>query len=216
MVNKEFKTILGQYNNQIEINKSIFITNIKRCNDEEESVKFIEEISSQYRDATHNCTAYINGENQLIQRYNDDGEPSGTAGIPMLEVLKKEELTNICAVVTRYFGGKKLGASGLIRAYGQSVSECIKKSEIIWFKNYHKVKISFEYPYLGKIDNFISNNNFFIKDRKYLDIIENIMYISINEFEFFKTQLMEITSANINLEILETVLLKTKNNEIIE
>ncbi|MFL8887277.1 YigZ family protein [Helcococcus kunzii] len=216
MVNKEFKTILGQYNNQIEINKSIFITNIKRCNDEEESVKFIEEISSQYRDATHNCTAYINGENQLTQRYNDDGEPSGTAGIPMLEVLKKEELTNICAVVTRYFGGKKLGASGLIRAYGQSVSECIKKSEIIWFKNYHKVKISFEYPYLGKIDNFISNNNFFIKDRKYLDIIENIMYISINEFEFFKTQLMEITSANINLEILETVLLKTKNNEIIE
>lgn len=215
-MNKEYKTILSQYTNQIEINKSIFITNIKRTSSEEKSISFIDEISTQYKDATHNCTAYINGDNQIIQRYNDNREPTGTAGIPMLEVLKKEELTNICAIVTRYFGGKKLGASGLIRAYGQSVSECLKVSEIIWFKKYYKIRLSFNYSFLGKIDNFISNNNFYLKDRNYLEKIENIMYIAINEYDFFKTQLMEITSANIDIENLDTLLLKTKDNEIIE
>lgn len=215
MINKEFKTILNQYSNEIEINKSIFITNIKRCDSEEDSINFINEISVKYKDANHNCSAYINGDTQIIQRYNDDGEPTGTAGIPMLEVLKKEELTNLCAVVTRYFGGKKLGAPGLIRAYGQSVSDCLKVSEVIWLKNFHMVKISFEYPYLGKIDNFISNNNFFIRDRDYLEKIENVMYISVDEFDFFKNQLLEMTSANIDIEVIETLLLQTKNDEII-
>ncbi|MFM1583405.1 IMPACT family protein, partial [Helcococcus ovis] len=132
---KEYKSILNEYSSEIEINRSRFISNIKYCETEEESLAFIEKISKKYRDATHNCTAYINGDISNIQRYNDDGEPQGTAGIPMLEVLKKEELTNLCVVVTRYFGGKKLGASGLIRAYGGAVSDVLRVSEIIEFKN---------------------------------------------------------------------------------
>lgn len=213
---KEYKTILDAYSYEIEINKSIFIANIKRCENEDESIKFIFDISSQYKDATHNCTAYINGENKLIQRYNDDGEPQGTAGIPMLEVLKKEDLTNIAVVVTRYFGGKKLGASGLIRAYGCAVSEVLKVSDIIWLKNYHKVKVDFEYTYLGKIDNYIGNQNLFLKNREYLEKIENIYYISIDKYEEFKNALLDITSANINISIEETILLQIKDGEIVE
>ena len=165
----EYTTILGHNIHEIEIKKSRFIANIKRCNSEEESLAFIEEINKMHREATHNCTAYINGPRQMIQRYNDDGEPQGTAGIPMLEVLKKEGLTDIAIVVTRYFGGKKLGASGLIRAYGGAVSEVLKYTKIVDLKNYYKVKLTFDYTFLGKIDNYISENNFYLKTRDYLE-----------------------------------------------
>lgn len=213
---KEYKTIVGQYENEIEINKSRFIASIKRCNSEEESIEFIEEISKKYRDATHNCTAYINGPTKLTQRYDDDGEPQGTAGIPMLEVLKKEDLTDIAVVVTRYFGGKKLGASGLIRAYGGSVSDVLRKSEIVWLRNYHKVKVIFDYNFLGKIDNYFGEYNYHIVSREYLEKIENICYIKIEDYNKFKTDLMDITSANIMIEKIETILLQEKDGKIIE
>ncbi|MFM1538830.1 YigZ family protein [Helcococcus bovis] len=212
---KEYKSILNEYSNEIEINKSRFIANIKYCETEEESLAFIDEIRKMHRDATHNCTAYINGDISNIQRYNDDGEPQGTAGIPMLEVLKKEELTNLCVVVTRYFGGKKLGASGLIRAYGGAVSDVLRVSEIIEFKNYYKVRLVFDYNFLGKIDNYIGEQNFYIKQRDYLEKIENIMYISVLKYQKFKEQLFEITSANIDIKIIDEVLLKVRNGEII-
>lgn len=213
---EEYKTILGSSEIEIEIKKSRFIANVKRCDTEEESLKFIDEISKIHREATHNCTAYINLPNKNIQRYNDDGEPQGTAGIPMLEVLKKEDLTNISAVVTRYFGGKKLGASGLIRAYGQAVSDAIKKADVVWLKNFYKVKLNFDYSYLGKIDNFIDENNYYKKNREYLEKVENILYINIGEYAKFKNSLLDMTSANIDLEILDTILLQQKDKEIIE
>ena len=216
MMNKEYKTILGHHKVEIEIKKSIFIANVKRCNTEEESLEFIREISKQHKDATHNCTAYINGETKLTQRYNDDGEPQGTAGIPMLEVLLKEDLTDLAVVVTRYFGGKKLGASGLIRAYGSSVSEVLKVTPIVWLKNYHKVNVEFDYTYLGAIDNYFNENNIFIKQRDYLENIKNILYLDVNEFDTIKSKLLDMTSANIKIEILETLLLQNKDGEIIE
>lgn len=215
-MNREYKTILGQNQIENEIKKSRFIANIKRCNNEEESVKFIETISKEHRTATHNCWAYINGDTKLTQRYSDNGEPQGTAGIPMLEVLLKEDLTDVAVVVTRYFGGIKLGASGLIRAYGGAVSDVLKLTDIVWMRNHYKVSISFDYTYLGKIDNYISENNFYIKKRDYLEKIKDIMYIRIEEFERFKTDLLEITSANIEIKNLETILLQVKNGEIIE
>lgn len=215
-MNREYQTILGH--NQIEngIKKSRFIANIKRCDTEEESIKFIEEISNAHRSATHNCWAYVNGATKLTQRYSDNGEPQGTAGIPMLEVLLKEELTNVAVVVTRYFGGVKLGASGLIRAYGGAVSDALKVTDLVWLKNYYKISVIFDYTYLGKIDNYISEKNFYIKKRDYLEKIEDIVYISVEKFEDFKSNLFEITSANIEIKNLETILLQVKNGEIIE
>lgn len=212
----EYTTILGHNIHEIEIKKSRFIANIKRCNNEEESLAFIEEINKMHREATHNCTAYINGPRQMIQRYNDDGEPQGTAGIPMLEVLKKEGLTDIAVVVTRYFGGKKLGASGLIRAYGGAVSEVLQLAEIVDLKNYYKVNLTFDYTFLGKIDNYISENNFYLKNRDYLEKVENTMYISVREYEKFKSDLLDMTSANMEIDIEDTILLQVSKGEIIE
>lgn len=212
----EYKTIVGHTIHEIEIKKSRFIANIKRCNSEEESLAFIEEINKEHREATHNCTAYINGPSKLTQRYNDDGEPQGTAGIPMLEVLKKEDLTDIVVVVTRYFGGIKLGASGLIRAYGGAVSEVLRHAKIVDLKNYYSVKVNFDYTSLGKIDNYIGENNFYIKNRDYLEKVENLMYIRVDKYEDFKNSLMEFTSGNVDIEIEDTILLQEYEGEIIE
>ncbi|MDP4171543.1 MAG: YigZ family protein, partial [Bacillota bacterium] len=116
---------------EIIIDKSRFIAHIARAETEEQAQEFIQRIKKEHLDATHNCSAYLIGENDLIQKANDDGEPSGTAGVPMLEVLKKRKLKDTVVVVTRYFGGIKLGAGGLIRAYGKSVSEGINEVGIV-------------------------------------------------------------------------------------
>lgn len=212
---KEYKTIYGEFQTEIEINKSRFITSIKRSNSEEESLAFIEEISKKYRDATHNCTAYINGATKLIQRYNDDGEPQGTAGIPMLEVLKKEDLTDVVVVVTRYFGGKKLGASGLIRAYSKGVSDAISVSDIVWIRNFYEVKVEFDYVFLGKIDNFIAKEMYHLKKREYLEKIYNVFYVKIDDYSKFKDELLEITSNNIFIEIIRNMQIQVKGDELI-
>ena len=123
-------TIVRDYQHEIIIEKSRFICTLKKVSTEEEAQDFIKEIRKKYWDATHNCSAYIVGENTAAQRSNDDGEPSGTAGLPMLEVLRKNNLHNVAAVVTRYFGGIKLGAGGLIRAYTNSVAEAVEKAGI--------------------------------------------------------------------------------------
>lgn len=121
-------TIAQDTTHELIIDKSRFLCHLKKVETEAEAQEFIKAIKKQYWDANHNCSAYIIGENMDSQRSSDDGEPSGTAGIPMLEVLKKRELHNLVAVVTRYFGGIKLGAGGLIRAYGRSVSEAIDQA----------------------------------------------------------------------------------------
>ena len=116
------------FENTIVIQKSIFITKLFRVNSTNEVEEVLEAVRKKYWDATHNCYAYIIGDNAEIQKCSDDGEPSKTAGAPMMDALKKNNMTNILAVVTRYFGGTLLGAGGLVRAYSSSVSECLKKA----------------------------------------------------------------------------------------
>lgn len=123
-------TIVRDFQHEIVIEKSRFICTLKKAATEEEAQDFIKETKKKYWDATHNCSAYIIGESGTAQRSNDDGEPSGTAGLPMLEVLRKNNLHNVAAVVTRYFGGIKLGAGGLVRAYTNSVAAAIEEAGI--------------------------------------------------------------------------------------
>ncbi|MDD4084710.1 MAG: YigZ family protein [Acidaminococcaceae bacterium] len=113
---------------EIVIEKSRFICTLKKCASEEEAQAFIRDCKKKYWDATHNCSAYVTGENGQAQRSSDDGEPAGTAGLPMLEVLRKNCLQDVAVVVTRYFGGIKLGAGGLVRAYTASVAETLQKA----------------------------------------------------------------------------------------
>ena len=117
------------YENTITIHKSVFITRIFRVNDTDEVEIILDDIRKKHWDATHNCYAYIIGDNAEIQKCSDDGEPQKTAGAPMMDALKKNNVTNILAIVTRYFGGQLLGAGGLVRAYSSSVSECLRLAE---------------------------------------------------------------------------------------
>lgn len=141
----EFKTLKEDSMVQEEIKKSRFICHVKRVYSEEEARAFIAAIKKEHYKATHNCSAFIIGEKSDIKRTSDDGEPSGTAGVPMLGVLEKHKLTNLCVVVTRYFGGIKLGAGGLIRAYAGSVALAIKEIGLVEIKEQAGLRLKLFY-----------------------------------------------------------------------
>ncbi|MDO4719791.1 MAG: YigZ family protein [Peptostreptococcaceae bacterium] len=148
---KEYNTLYRSSKEEILIEKSRFIGYGKGVETENEASEFIKTISKGHYDATHNVWAYIFGENSEIQRYSDDGEPSGTAGIPVLEVLKKEGITNAVLVVTRYFGGIKLGAGGLVRAYTKCAAAAVKSSGILCRRIFIPLQITVDYSFIGKL-----------------------------------------------------------------
>ena len=136
----------------IEITKSIFHSIIRHVDNVDDAKAFFQEIKEEYPNATHYCTAYVIGKNGEYGHYNDDGEPSGTAGMPMFDVLRKNDLTNVAVVVVRYFGGIKLGAGGLVRAYSKSVSENLKVAEVVEIIEYKFIKLSFDYSLLKLVE----------------------------------------------------------------
>ena len=143
------KTIAKPFQTSIDIKKSQFICRLFPAQNEKEAKEIIREISEKYRDATHNCTAYVVSDGE---GYDDNGEPGGTAGRPMLNVLKKNEMENVVAIVTRYFGGIKLGAGGLVRAYSKSVLETLSIAEIVDMELYEIFSFTFEYQHIKTID----------------------------------------------------------------
>jgi uncharacterized YigZ family protein len=167
-----YYTVKNEGENEIVIQKSRFIAHVKRTPTEEEAQAFIQSIKKRHASATHNCSAYLIGEQDLVQKANDDGEPSGTAGVPMLEVLKKRKLKDTTVVVTRYFGGIKLGAGGLIRAYGQSVSEGLNATGIVERKLMTKITTQIDYTLLGKVENEIRTSNYLLDEIAYLENVQ--------------------------------------------
>ena len=162
------KTIEKPVQCEINIKKSQFICSLFPTKTKKESKEIIQKMNQEYHDATHNCTAYItnNGEG-----YDDNGEPSGTAGKPMINALRKNELHNITAVVTRYFGGIKLGAGGLVRAYSKAVLEAIEISEIVEIEEYDVYNLTFDYSNLKDIESEIRHNKLTIIEKEYNDKI---------------------------------------------
>src|SRR5690625_4940686 len=167
-----YYTVKQKGAHEIHIQKSRFIGYTERVTSEEEAQSFIQTIKKKHYDATHNCSAYIIGEQDQIQKANDDGEPSGTAGIPMLEVLKKLFLKNTVIVVTRYFGGIKLGAGGLIRAYGSTTSQTIKSIGIVQRQLVKGISIKTDYTMLGKLENEIRNSDHILESIDYQEHVE--------------------------------------------
>src|SRR5699024_9958583 len=161
---------------EIVIQKSRFIGHIARVKSEEEAQQFIQNIKKQHYNATHNCSAYLIGDHDEVQKANDDGEPSGTAGVPMLEVLKKLSLKNTVVVATRYFGGIKLGAGGLIRAYSSITSETIHHIGIIQGELMQGFSLTIAYPLLGKMENYLRQSSYIIEHIHYLEKVELIVY----------------------------------------
>ncbi|GEN33396.1 MULTISPECIES: YigZ family protein [Aneurinibacillus] len=166
---QRYLTVRPEGQTEIEINRSRFISYVKRVTTQEEAVAFIQEIKKKHWDATHNCSAYIVGEHDQFQKMDDDGEPSGTAGKPILEVIKKKGLKDTAIVVTRYFGGIKLGAGGLIRAYGKSASAGVRAAGIVERILTREHHFSFDYTFLGKVENELNAREYRIVGIQYLD-----------------------------------------------
>lgn len=160
------KTIKEPIQSEINVKKSQFICSLFPTRTKAESKAIIQKINSEYSDATHNCTAYIVSDGE---GFDDDGEPGGTAGKPMINVLRKNELHNVTAVVTRYFGGIKLGAGGLVRAYSKSVMDAIGEAEILEIEEYEVYTITFEYSEIKAADSEVRNNNLDVIDKGYSD-----------------------------------------------
>ena len=210
-----YKTLHEFGMDEVIIDKSTFIGYAKPIKSEEEAIEFVNEIKKKHKDATHNVWAYTVGKSMNIQRYSDDGEPQGTAGIPTLEVIKKEELKDVVVVVTRYFGGIKLGAGGLVRAYTKGAKIGIEAAKAIEKVLYKPVGIKIDYNQLGKVQNEIMNMGYFIKDTVYEDNVEIIVYSRVSEVENITSKIIDITSATAQINIGEEFYLSEQNGQII-
>ncbi len=212
---KNYKSIHKPKPYSFVVNKSEFIGNCQFVESEEEALEFIDSIKEKYKDATHNCSAYIIGEEMLTQRFDDDGEPTQTAGIPILEVIKKEGLTNVCVVVTRYFGGIKLGAGGLVRSYTKAASECLNESIIVDKKIFRKFYIEFEYTFIGSIENFLMNKEVHISNKEYFDKVRFEILLDEDRYDNIEKELINLTSDNIKFTMIEFNYQSSLNGKLI-
>lgn len=198
---KQYFTIKEFGSHEIIIQKSRFIAYVNRAVTEKDAQDFIQEIKKKHWDANHNCSAYMIGQYNEIQKANDDGEPSGTAGVPILEVLKKRDLKDTVVVVTRYFGGIKLGAGGLIRAYGKSTSEGINAVGVVERKLMKIVHTKIDYTWLGKVENELRSSVYEIKEIHYVDNVEIETFVEEEQVGKFTEWMIEMTNGQ--AEILE-------------
>lgn len=191
---KDYKTVKGYGESEIVISKSRFLTYVTRAETEEEALQFIDKIKKMHSSATHNCSCYMIGEHDQIQKANDDGEPSGTAGVPMLEVLKKQGLKDTVVVVTRYFGGIKLGGGGLIRAYGKATTEGIDAAQVVERKLHHVMKITADYTWLGKLENEIRSSQYTLHEIQYAEGVDIFVYVLKEDETAFIHWITELTN----------------------
>lgn len=190
-------TIKNLGEDRFEEKKSEFIGYAKRVQNEEEAKEFVNEIKSLHKQARHNCWAYVIGSNMNIQRYSDDGEPQGTAGIPILEVMKKSNVTDCAVVVTRYFGGVLLGTGGLTRAYTKGASIAIRAAGIVEKVSGLKLSFEIEYDLFGKIQYICGQNSWHIEETEYTDKV--IVHILCEEAisEEIENEIVEVTNGKV-------------------
>ncbi len=199
----EYKTILNTAEAEFEEKKSRFIANVRPVTCEEEALEFIEAMRSKYWNASHNVYAYSINNGTLIQRYSDDGEPSGTAGVPALEVIKRMGLQDAVVVVTRYFGGTLLGASGLIRAYSKSASMGLEAAEIVTRKLCYNLNIIIEYTIFGRLQNMLISNNNIIKEIRYEQDVELCVLIEVGNEEKLMKDIVEVSNGRAIQDLAE-------------
>lgn len=182
-----------------EVTKSEFIASLCPVSSVEEAKAFFEDIRHEFSDATHHITAYTIGKSGEAGHYSDDGEPSGTAGLPVLDVFRKNEITNFACVVTRYFGGIKLGAGGLVRAYSTAASLALKEAGIIPMVEYTKIQLTFDYPYLDIIENRLKPYR--IINRSFATQVSLTVQLPVDECHFVTQLLINLTNNMIQIQI---------------
>ncbi len=193
-------TILNSSEVKFEEKKSIFICNISRVKDENDALRFIDNIKSKYKDATHNVYAYTTN-NGISMRYSDDGEPQGTAGPPVLEVLKREGLNDVVCVVTRYFGGTLLGAGGLIRAYSKACKMGVDESKKVLREIGIEFTLKCDYERYGKINNYLQNKNVIIKGTEFMENVKMTAICLMEDFDNISSDIIEFMNGDNTINI---------------
>ncbi|MBO5095219.1 MAG: YigZ family protein [Lachnospiraceae bacterium] len=201
---ESYRMITKEAQAEIVEKKSRFIASLAPVESEEEALAFIESVRKKYYDARHNCFAFIAGKDARLERCSDDGEPSGTAGRPMLEVLRGAGLTNVAAVVTRYFGGTLLGTGGLARAYTQAVQEAVSGCEIVTMRYGARYAVTAEYTLAGKLQYLFSKREIRIENTAYTDQVTFYVLVPSEMEGSFQKDLIELAAAKVRIEKLES------------
>lgn len=196
-----YKTTASDGTASYEIQKSRFIAYTHHIETEDEARAFVTAIKKKHFDARHNCSAWVLGADSSQQKSNDDGEPGGTAGNPILEAIKNHGLTNVVVVVTRYFGGIKLGAGGLIRAYSHTASLGLNATPCLEVKPFCLIEAEMDYSLLGAVENWIRNEQLRTGETSYLDKVTIRLLAEPDDCDSVSTQLTNITSAQCNISI---------------
>ena len=207
-----FRTVF-EYGEAVDIiNKSRFIGYIKPIETVQEATAFIEEIKKKHWDASHNVPVYVLGDKFQVQKYSDDGEPSGTAGVPILNMLKNEGITNVVIVVTRYFGGIKLGTGGLVRAYTQSAKSALKEAKVIEQIEHKLYSLKMDYSLHGKIQNFLMNNpEYLVKDTVFMNDVEIFLYVKLEDESGMISKFVDLSNDQIEMKELEEAILSVSS-----
>lgn len=190
---KSYRFIDGEYEIKTEIKRSFFIATVKGELNAQEADEFVKSIKKKYPDATHNCYAYVGDELGNITRFSDDGEPSGTAGQPILDVLRKQNIVKTAIVVTRYFGGIKLGAGGLVGAYSSTASEGVSAGTLATKVECEKIEIVADYATHAVVDKFLRKNKCIIQDIVYDNEVKSTVFVALDSVESFVCDLTEAT-----------------------
>ncbi|MNN24646.1 IMPACT family member YigZ [compost metagenome] len=190
---EQYRTVRSPGSREVVIRKSRFIGHVMPVDNEEEAVQFIENIKKQHWNATHNCSAYMIGERDEIQRSSDDGEPSGTAGKPILEVIRNQQVKNVAIVVTRYFGGIMLGAGGLIRAYTDGAVLALEAGEVITRVLRREVFVQIDYTWLGKVENELRGRTIKTGETVFTDTVTLLCLPRNDEGDAFMAWITDLT-----------------------
>lgn len=200
-----YKIVYTGATGEIVEKKSRFIAHVYPISSEEDALQHIERIKKEYWDARHNCFAYVIGPNQELQRFSDDGEPSGTAGKPILEVLLGEDIHNVLVIVTRYFGGTLLGTGGLVRAYSSATKIGLEACVITERCEGKKVSVKTDYNGLGKLHYIVEQMQISILDTIYTDSVEVILIVPVWQERELEKKITEATAGKANLETIDDV-----------
>lgn len=200
----EYKTIARRCEARFIEKKSEFIGYLCPVQTEEQAIAFIEEIRAMHRKATHNCYAYILRENNAA-RHSDDGEPGGTAGVPIYEVLRKEGLTDVCCVVTRYFGGVLLGAGGLVRAYTKGAKDAVDAAQIKCMAEAVRLAVTVDYGLYGRLAQVFAELDARVDDEQFADNVSIILHIRAENSQQLTDRLVDVCNGAVSVEELEKV-----------
>ncbi len=209
----EYKTLREAATDECIIHKSRFLCHAAPVQTEEAALAFLNEKRRQYRDATHNCYAYVIGQNAGIMRYSDDGEPGGTAGMPMMEVLKAQGIVDCCVVVTRYFGGILLGAGGLVRAYSHSCALAVKKAGVVVMLPSERWLIDVPYPMWDKVSHTLAALPVQTEQTEFLTSVQATLLIRQRDAQDIMSQLTQETNARMDSLLLDELYAAWNENQ---